>query len=228
MSNNANPSAAPARPREQHADRLERCRSGRSIFRLDLDTDALQERRRQVATDADDDGIVPDLGEGAVLLDPDVAVEDVCDVGPLPHRESRVRHRLVHTLAVLFLRPRERQKLFLRSLAEPDVPDRGEPHRLRHHDLAPWVLIHGSPEGLLLERDVTKSVLHGGERAREARRPPAHDDYVRVWSPPDAVELSDRVDRLLALRDRIRDEPHPAELAGDEDPRDAGLKGWAE
>ena len=71
-------------------------------------------------------------------------------------------------------------------------------------------------------------MLHGGERAREARRPPAHDDYVRVWSPPDAVELSDRVDRLLALRDRIRDEPHPAELAGDEDPRDAGLKGWAE
>ena len=37
-----------------------------------------------------------------------MAVEDVCDVGPLPHRESRVRHRLVHTLAVLFLRPRER------------------------------------------------------------------------------------------------------------------------
>jgi len=82
-------------------------------------------------------------------------------------------------------------------------------HRRRHHQFTARILEDRSAQRLLLQGAVIQPELLGRQRGGEARGPRADDEHVeraRVLHR----RRGDSLQRLLALRQCVLDEPHSA------------------
>jgi hypothetical protein len=111
----------------------------------------------------------------------------------------------------------EFQQLLLRGIAKVHLADDRQFDRRRHHELAARILEYRAAKRILLDGLVAQTEFLRCERGGEARRARADDQYVDCARVP-RFRLRDdrgnRLERLLALRQRILDEAHAAELAG--------------
>src|SRR5216110_127346 len=115
----------------------------------------------------------------------------------------------------------EFQQRLLAGLAEIDLADQRHGRRRGHHQLAARILTDRAAEGFLLDRHVAHVLGLGGQRGGKAGGTCADDHQVKLLARR-AAPLGDRFDRLPSLLERVADEPHAAELPGDENARHRG------
>src|SRR5262245_62236100 len=83
---------------------------------------------------------------------------------------------------------------------------------------------HGTAEAVLLEGQEAQLVLQGGKTRSKTGWPGTDNDHVVTLGRPTPGQLAYGFDRLGSLLDRIANEPHATELAGNEDPWNVGLE----
>ena len=128
----------------------------------------------------------------------------------------------LQAVAIAGLRP-EFQQILLRGIAELHLADDGQLHRCGHDQLAARILEYRAAEGFLFDGLIRHAHFLGGERSGETRGPRAHDQHVEragAFEPG----LGDRLERLLALRQRVFDQAHAAEFACHENSRHIGFE----
>ena len=122
------------------------------------------------------------------------------------------------------------QQVLLLVLVPLEAPALTELNRLGEHQLAPRVLEDRAAQALLTLQDhVRESGLGGGHPGAQTGRSGADDRHVEQAGGAGrlrclAHEGGDLLDRLPPLSNRVADQRQPAELAGDEDARHAGLQ----
>src|SRR5579871_2675302 len=83
---------------------------------------------------------------------------------------------------------------------------------------------NGTAKAVLFDRQKAKLVLHGCKARGKTRRSGAHNDHVIALQRSASGQFSYGFDGLPSLLDRIANEAHSAEFAGNEDPRNVCLK----
>src|SRR5258705_465432 len=109
----------------------------------------------------------------------------------------------------------ELQQCLLAGLTEIHLADERHGRRCGHHQLAARILIDGATEGFLLDGHAAHTLGLRGQCGRKACGTRTDDDQVEAVITRPAL-LGDHLDRLPSLFERVADEPHPAELPGDE------------
>jgi hypothetical protein len=117
----------------------------------------------------------------------------------------------------------EFQQRFLRGISKLHLADDGQLHRRGHHQLAARILKHGAPQRILFDGLVVEPQLLGSQRRGQTRRSCADDQDIEGARALHTC-LGDRLERLLTLHQRILDQPHAAEFAGDVDAWHVGFE----